>query len=103
MREDANVKPVRGRRKITTGLLALLIVILNAGVIVWTLWAFRDPTAGYGAGIVMIFVALSTLLSALLGVMSLVDKSGRVPGTSALAASGAALLFAIYSMMTESP
>jgi hypothetical protein len=71
---------VKRRPKITTGLLALITVIFTAGVLAWMLWAFGNPTSGYGAGIVIIFVALLTLLSAFLGVMSLVDKSGRVPG-----------------------
>lgn len=95
------MKRVKRRPKITTGLLALIIVIFNAGVVAWMLWALRDPTSGYGAGIVFIFVALSTVLSAFLGVMSLVDKSGRVPGAIALAICGAGLMLALYSMIAE--
>jgi hypothetical protein len=36
------VKPVERRAKITTGLLALIIVIFNAGAVAWMLWAFRN-------------------------------------------------------------
>lgn len=65
------------------------------------LWTFRDPTSGYGAGFVMIFVALSTLLSAFLGVRSLFDKCGRAPGAIALAICGAGVMLALYSMIAE--
>ncbi|MBT2551549.1 hypothetical protein [Arthrobacter sp. ISL-5] len=95
------MKPAKRRPKMTTGLFALILVIFNAGVVAWMIWAFRDPTSGYGAGFVMIFVALSTLLSAFLGVRSLVDKSGRLPGAIALAICGAGLLLALYSMIAE--
>ncbi|KRE54788.1 hypothetical protein ASG92_24555 [Arthrobacter sp. Soil736] len=95
------MKRVKRRPKITTGLLALIIVFFNAGVVAWRLWAFREPTSGYGAGFVMIFVALSTVLSAFLGVISLVDKSGRVPGAIALAICGAGVMLALYSMIAE--
>jgi hypothetical protein len=85
----------------TTGLLALILMIFNAAVVTWMIWAFRDPTSGYGAGYVMIFVAILTVLGAILGVSSLVDKSGRVPGAIALAICGAGLLLALYSMIAE--
>ena len=48
-----------------------------------------------------IFVAILTVLGAILGVSSLVDKSGRVPGAIALAICGAGLLLALYSMIAE--
>lgn len=95
------MRRVKRRPKITTGLLALIIVSFNVGVVAWMLWAFRDRTSGYGAGFVMIFVALSTVLSAFLGVMPLVDESGRVPGAIALAICGAGLLLAVASMIAE--
>ena len=69
-----------GRSRMTTGLLALILMIFNAAVVAWMIWAFRDPTSGYGAGYVGLFVAILTVLGAILGVSSLVDKSGRVPG-----------------------
>lgn len=74
----------------STGLLALILMTFNAVIVVWMLWAFRDPTSGYGARFVMIFVALSTVLSAFLGVRALVDKSGRVSGAIALQYAGPA-------------
>jgi hypothetical protein len=89
----------RSRR--TTGLLALILMIFNAAVVAWMFWAFRDPTSGYGAGYVGIFVAILTVLGAILGVSSLVDKSGRLPGAIALAICGAGLLLALYSMIAE--
>jgi hypothetical protein len=89
------------RAKMTTGLLALILMIFNATVVVWMLWAFRNPTSSYGAGYVMIFVAILTVLSAILGVSSLVDKSGRLPGAIALAICGAGLSLALYSMIAE--
>ena len=89
----------RSRR--TTGLLALILMIFNAAVIAWMFWAFRDPTSGYGAGYVGIFVAILTVLCAILGVSSLVDKSGRLPGAIALSICGAGLLLALYSMIAE--
>ena len=73
----------------------------NAAVVAWMIWALRDPTSGYGAGYVGIFVAILTVLGAILGVSSLVDKSGRVPGAIALAICGAGLLLALYSMIAE--
>ena len=87
----------------TTGLLALILMVFNAAVVAWMLQvpAFRDPTSGYGAGYVMIFVAVLTVLGAILGVSALVDKSGRVPGAIALAICGAGLLLALYSMIAE--
>lgn len=85
----------------TTGLLALILMIFNTAVVAWMIWAFRDPTSGYGAGYVGIFVAVLTVLSAILGVSSLVNKSGRLPGAVALAICGAGLLLAFYSMIAE--
>ena len=89
------------RSRMTTGLLALILMIFNAAVVAWMIWAFSDPTSGYGAGYVGILVAILTLLGAILGVSSLIDKSGRVPGAIALAICGAGLLLALYSMIAE--
>ena len=97
---EHRVKSAR-RSRMTTGLLALILMIFNAAVVAWMIWAFRDPTTGYGAGYVGIFVAILTVLGAILGVSSLVDKSGRAPGAIALAICGAGLLLALYSMIAE--
>ncbi|MCB5293393.1 hypothetical protein [Arthrobacter sp. SO3] len=94
------MKPARSA-KMTTGLLALILMISNAAVFAWMAWAFRDPTSGYGAGYVVIFVAVLTVTGAILGVSSLIDKSGRLPGAIALAICGAGLLLALYSMIAE--
>ncbi|BCW70917.1 hypothetical protein [Arthrobacter sp. NicSoilB8] len=93
--------PVKRRPRITTGLIALILMIFNAAVVAWMIWAFRDPTSGYGAGYMGIFVAILTVLGAILGVSSLVDKSGRVPGAIALGICCAGLLLALFSMIAE--
>lgn len=95
------MKPVERRFRMTTGLLALILMIFNAAVVAWMFWAFKDPTSGFGAGIVGLFVAIMTVVGAILGVSSLVDKSGRVPGAMALAICGAGLLLAVFSMIAE--
>ena len=95
------MKLVKRSSRMTTGLIALILMIFNAAVVAWMIWAFRDPTSGYGAGFVGIFVAVLTVVGAILGVSSLVDKSGRVPGAIALAICGAGLLLAVFSMIAE--
>lgn len=89
------------RRRVTTGLLALIILILNVLVVLWSIWLVQErPEAGYGIPFVYLFVVLpAILLATFLGVMSLVNKSGRVPGAVALTISGAALLASIFGFV----
>jgi hypothetical protein len=90
------------RRAVSAGLLALIILIVDASVLLWAIWA-----AGGGVdsgllwvGIFLAFNLPATCLVVILGVASLVKKSGRMPGAIALVISGGALIVAVYGFVT---
>jgi hypothetical protein len=82
------------RREATIGLLALIILIVDASVLLWAIWVARDGVDSglLWVGIFLAFNLPATCLVVILGVTSLVKKTGQVPGAIALVASAGALL-----------
>jgi hypothetical protein len=87
---------------VTIGLLALIILIVDASVLLWAFWAAGDGVDSglLWVGIFLVFNVPATCLVVILGVASLVKKSGRVPGAVALVISAGALIFAVHGFVT---
>jgi len=82
------------------GLLALLLLILNVLVLALAYAAIPDKSgvdSGLGFGFLIIFFSFPLALFAIfLGILSLIWKQGRIPGTIALVVAGGAVLFIVY-------
>jgi hypothetical protein len=92
----------RRRGKFTVGLLALILVIVNAVVTTLVSLAVGSGPQGLALGGLFVFFTIPlTLYAAFLGILSVTGKQGRIPGTVALAATAAAFLYAMYSMALE--
>ncbi|MCD5341203.1 hypothetical protein LR392_03045 [Arthrobacter sp. AK04] len=88
-------------RKLNAGLLALLILVLNTAGVFWAVWAAGD---GVDSGIGLVYFLLTVtfpaaLATIALGVVSLVRRRGRVPGTIALSISSGVLIWFVYGFL----
>ncbi|WP_406638134.1 hypothetical protein [Pseudarthrobacter quantipunctorum] len=88
-------------RKLNAGLLALLILVLNTAGVFWAVWAAGD---GVDSGIGLVHFLLTVtfpaaLATIALGVVSLVRRRGRVPGTIALSISSGVLIWFVYGFL----
>ena len=88
-------------RKLNAGLLALLILVLNTAGVFWAVWAAGD---GVDSGIGLVYFLLTVtfpaaLATIALGVVSLVRRRGRVPGTIALSITSGVLIWFVYGLL----
>jgi hypothetical protein len=88
-------------RKLNAGLLALLILVLNTAGVFWAVWAAGD---GVDSGIGLVYFLLTVtfpaaLATIALGVVSLVRRRGRVPGTIALSITSGVLIWFVYGFL----
>ena len=88
-------------RKLNAGLLALLILVLNTAGVFWAVWAAGD---GVDSGIGLVYFLLTVtfpaaLATIALGVVSLVRRRGRVPGTIALTITSSVLIWFVYGFL----
>ena len=88
-------------RKLNAGLLALLILVLNTAGVFWAVWAAGD---GVDSGIGLFYYLFSVtfpaaLATIALGVVSLVRRRGRVPGTIALTITSGVLIWFVYGFL----
>lgn len=92
----------RGRWWFTLGALSLALLMVNGAVLVWILRVVGDGVdAGLGAfaGIVTITVPLG-VISAVMGVIAVVGKSGRLCGWVTVGATAAALLGSVWGFLS---
>jgi hypothetical protein len=83
-------------------MLALVVLCVNAAVTIFgSLAVGRGPQGLALAGLYTGFTIPLILLVIVLGIISIIRKQGRVPGTIALIATSAVFLSAIYSMAAE--
>ena len=88
-------------RKLNAGLLALLILVLNTAGVFWAVWAVGG---GVDSGIGLFYYLFSVtfpaaLATIALGVVSLVRRLGRVPGTIALTITSSVLIWFVYGFL----
>ena len=88
-------------RKLNAGLLALLILVLNTAGVFWAVWAVGG---GVDSGIGLFYYLFSVtfpaaLATIALGVVSLVRRRGRVPGTIALTITSGVLIWFVYGFL----
>ncbi|MEV7132102.1 hypothetical protein AB0N24_04355 [Arthrobacter sp. NPDC093128] len=88
-------------RKLNAGLLSLLILVLNTTGVFWAVWAVGD---GVDSGIGLFYFLFSvtfpaTLATIALGVVSVVRRRGRVPGTIALTITAGVLIWFVYGFL----
>ena len=86
---------------LNAGLLALLILVLNTAGVFWAVWAAGD---GVDSGIGLVYFLLTVtfpaaLATIALGVVSLVRRRGRVPGTIALSITSGVLIWFVYGFL----
>jgi glucan phosphoethanolaminetransferase (alkaline phosphatase superfamily) len=92
----------RRKKKFTVGMLALILLIVNATVTTFGSLAVGSGPQGLALGALYVFFTIPlTLYAAFLGILSLTGKQGRIPGAIALIVTSAAFLYAIYSMVQE--
>ena len=92
----------RAKTRFTVGMLALVLFCVNAAVTTFSSLAVgRGPQGLALASLYIAFTIPLILFVIFLGIMSIIRKQGRVPGTIALIATSAVFLSAIYSMAAE--
>jgi hypothetical protein len=95
-------QPPPRNRKMTVGMLALILVIVNPVVTTFGSLAVGSGRQGLTLGSLYQFLTVPlTLYAAFLGILSITGQQGRIPGTVALVITSAAFLYAIYSMAQE--
>jgi hypothetical protein len=94
--------PPAPRRKFSVGMLALILLLVNAGVTTFVSLAVGSGPQGLALGGLYVFFTIPLILYAVfLAVLSIIGKQGRAPGTFALTVTAAAFLYALYSMAAE--
>lgn len=90
------------RKRFTTGLLSLVLLVIDAVVFIWTFVSVGNGVdAGLGLAAVSIDFCFPILIIA--GVMSIfavVKNKGRVPGTIALLVTVAVILVSIWGILS---
>jgi len=86
----------------TAGLLALILLILNAAIFLWMLVsAGHGVDAGIGIGGIFALINLPLLVvSTIAGIVGVVKRRGRLPGVVALVICGGLILTIVWGFVS---